>query len=267
MIIWAAAYHAPHGEKIIARRLLRRSFRLSWLCGSWRFHRMRNHKRQPLLAYQMGKVGSRSVYRAVQPLRAYYSPYHVPTLDEAPINSALKAYRKKIRVRPVVPDHLMASMYLCCEVEAGGPRGLLTNEHLVDELVELFLEHHDHTEPLECCDVKPHDVLGVDVYATPLPHGRGWDVYETPRADVLFLSLEEIRTAIPEATSFFTRFDATLPVANAAAHKGHIELYDEFKKRLDLSDSYLNLMYESRFSRHFYSSPVCRAFYRYRSQP
>jgi hypothetical protein len=26
-------------------------------------------------------------------------------------------------------------------------------------------------------------------------------------------------------------------------------------------------MYESRFSRHFYSSAVCRAFYRYWSQP
>jgi hypothetical protein len=292
------------GRKIIARRLLGRSYQLSWLYGTWRFRRMQNHQRQPLLVYQMGKVGSSSVYQALLPLRNSYSLYHVHTLDEALINSGLQAYKQTFGVRHIVPDHLMASRHLLRDLAAGQPRGRwkvlsmvrdpvarnissffqdlelqhpefhfaqkrasLGTQQLVDELIELFLNHHDHTEPLEWCDRELLNILGLDVYAIPFPHERGWQVYENPLADLLLLRLEDLSTAIPQATpSFLAGLQVSVPVANAAADKRYGELYKEFKKKLHLPDSYLKAMYESRFSTHFYTANECAAFYKYWSQ-
>jgi hypothetical protein len=285
--------------KIAARRLLRRSYRLSWLYGSWRFWRMQNHKRQPLLVYQMGKVGSRSVYQALLPLRQSHSLYHVHTLNETQLNSAAKAYRQTFGVRHVVPDHLMASRHLLRDLAAGQPHGrwkvvslvrepiarnissffqdlelqhpdfsfaekaTLRTEQLVDELVELFLDGHDHTEPLEWCDTELAEILGVDVYATPFPHERGWELYQSPRAEVLLVRLEDLATVMPSAFSFFLDgFRPTVPVVNAAADKSYRELYGTFQKTLRLPESYLRLMYESRYAQHFYTTVERATFYR-----
>ena len=287
------------GGKTAVRRLLRRSYRLSWLYGSWRFWRMQNHKRQPLLVYQMGKVGSRSVYQALLPLRASHSLYHVHTLNETQINSAARAYRQTFSVRHVVPDHLMASRYLLRDLAAGQPHGrwkvvslvrepvgrnissffqdlelqhpdfslaekaVLSTEQLVDELVELFLTSHDHTEPLDWCDAELANILGVDVYATPFPHEQGWELYQSQRADVLLVRLEDLDTVMPSAfSSFLDGFQpSAAPVVNAAMDKSYRDLYRTFRKTLQLPESYLKFMYESRYARHFYTATELATFY------
>ena len=289
------------GGKIIARRLLRHSYHLSRLYGTWRFRGNQNHNQQPLLVYQMGKLGSRSVYEALLPLRHSYSLYHVHMLDQELIDAAQRAYQQAFKVRPVIPDHLIASMHLLRDLAAGQPNGrwkvvtvvrepvarnvssffqdlelqhpdfpltekreLLSTEQLVSELIELFLADHDHLEPLEWCDTELRDVLGIDVYAAPFPYQRGWEIYQSPLADVLLLRLEDLRTAMPQAIlSFFDGFETSVPVANAAADKSYSKLYSEFTEKLQLPKSYLDLMYQSRFARHFYSLAEIAAFYNY----
>ncbi len=193
------------------KQLLRRSYRFAWSYDLWRYGRPSRHQGRPLVVYQMGKVGSTSVYRALQAAAPEYSVYHVHTLDAEQMASAQRSYARTYHLRGVVPHHLMASRHLRSDLERGQPRGrwkVLTlvrdpiarnvssffqdlqlrhpdfpyasrlasgdTERLAADLVELFLSRHDHDEPLRWCDRELRGVLGVDVYAAPFPHDRGW---------------------------------------------------------------------------------------------
>lgn len=273
------------------KQLLRRSYRFAWSFDLWRYGHASRHQGRPLVVYQMGKVGSTSVYRALQAAAPECSVYHVHTLVAEQIASAQRAYARSYHLRGVVPHHLMASRHLRSDLERGQPRGrwkVLTlvrdpiarnvssffqdlqlrhpdfpyagrlasgdTERLAADLVELFLSRHDHDEPLRWCDRELRGVLGVDVYAAPFPHDRGWACCEGPLAEVLVIRLEDLDAALdPALGTFLGSGGLTLPKANVATDKSYGDLYRAFRRQLRLPEGYIERMYGSRFARHFYS--------------
>jgi hypothetical protein len=250
------------------------------------------HRGVPVLVYQMGKVGSTAVYRALRSLPADYSVYHVHTLNRNLVRAAHSAYRATYRTRRIVPHHLFASERLLDELKAEQPRGrwkVITiirdpiarnissffqdielrhpswgfskrlrqqsTSELVDDLVELFMSSHDHSEPLRWCERELGGVLGTDVYATPFPTNLGWERYDSDVAQVVLVRLENLGVAWPECVSrLFDRALPALPAANLASEKSYAELYRSFKQRLKLPLSYIEDMYGSPFAQHFYTA-------------
>jgi hypothetical protein len=275
----------------VVRNLIRPSWTLSWAYKNARYS---HHPRQsglPLIIYQMGKVGSTSVTRALRSLSPTYSVYGVHTLRPDKVELAIANYRKSYSVRRLVPEHLLASRLLVRDLAKGQPRGrwkVITivrdpiarnissffqdielrhpsfqfservqhqsTPDLVNDLTDLFMSAHDHDEPIEWFERELGSTLKIDVYGKPFHWADGFQTYHSDRADLLLFRLEDIERAWAPGVSTLLETSAStaLPKTNVGSRKPYAELYEQFKDCLVLPNSYVERMYTSRFARHFY---------------
>ncbi|MEZ4677506.1 MAG: putative capsular polysaccharide synthesis family protein [Caldilineaceae bacterium] len=122
-------------------------------------------------------------------------------------------------------------------------------------LLEQFLTTYPHDTPLRWFDIELKPIFGVDVYATTFPYAQGYQVYETAKTHLLLLKLEALNTSAPAAFQAFMGInDFALVKTNLAEDKWYADLYQEFMQDLSLPSSYLSQLYDSRYTRHFYSN-------------
>lgn len=274
------------------RLIFSRSWTLSLAWQSLKYSRKARHRGLPVVVYQMGKVGSTSVYHALRGLPPHYSVYHVHTLQQARVRAEFSAYRATFHVRRLVPHHLLASRLLLQDLALAQPRGRwkvisivrdpiernissffqtielyhptfqfsqrfkqqCTSE-LVSDLLELFLANHDHLEPLYWLENEVEDVLGIDVFAKPFPTDLGYQTYGSTVADLVLFRLENLSKVWSTGISSLLKSPPPpLPEANIASNKAYGELYRRFKKELVLPQRYIDRIYKSRFAQHFYGS-------------
>ena len=107
----------------VVRDLIRPSWTLSWAYKNARYSHQPRQSGLPLIIYQMGKVGSTSVTKALRALSPNYSVYGVHTLRPDNVEQAIANYRKNYSVRRLVPEHLLASRLLVRDLAKGQPRG------------------------------------------------------------------------------------------------------------------------------------------------
>jgi hypothetical protein len=135
-------------------------------------------------------------------------------------------------------------------------------DEVVERLGDLFLERFSgHDAPLTWFDDELKAVLGFDAYATPFPARQGYAIYESDRIDVLVLRVEDLRVRAEQALQEFLgveRFE--LVDANTAEEKNYSALYRRFVETVDLPDTYLRRMYDSKYARHFYTEGERAAF-------
>lgn len=131
----------------------------------------------------------------------------------------------------------------------------------LNALRERFMSSYPHDVPLDWFDMEMLPVFGIDVFATPFPKEQGYDIYRNEFADVLLIKLEKLddcgEAALEELLNLghveFIR-------ANTASDKWYSPLYSQFKRSLNLPDSYLDQMYDSKFTRQFYTDVEIQAF-------
>jgi hypothetical protein len=123
----------------------------------------------------------------------------------------------------------------------------------VDELIRIFHEQFEHDRPLNWFDDELKTYLGVDVYEHPFPHEQGFQVIEANSKRVLILKLESPDESKEQALSAFLGMPLKLKRDNIGENKAYAGVYTEFKKRIILSQDYLNHMLDSRYTRHFYT--------------
>ena len=124
----------------------------------------------------------------------------------------------------------------------------------VDELVKCFMRDYPHSVPLEWWDMELKTVFGVDVLATPFPKDRGYEIYRSTNADVLIMKLEKLRDCFGEAFREFMGVEnLELIDTNVASRKWYSAAYSEFRRVIDLPQSYLDTMYGSQVYKNFYS--------------
>ncbi len=108
--------------------------------------------------------------------------------------------------------------------------------------------------PLTWFDSELKAVFGVDVYASDFPTKKGYQIYESDRARVLLLRLEDLNRIHSAALKEFLQLDDfTLVSANTAEAKAYSELYEIFLRDLTLPASYVDDLCNSRHARHFYT--------------
>ena len=142
-------------------------------------------------------------------------------------------------------------------------------QEIAAELVEYFLACYvadapprdRDGDPLTWFDLELRPVFGVDVFASPFAKSRGYEIYSSARARVLLLRLEDLNTIGSSAFAEFLGIDVprTLP-RNEAATKGYADVYRHFQEQLRLPREFLDRMYDSRYSRHFYTSEELERF-------
>jgi hypothetical protein len=116
-------------------------------------------------------------------------------------------------------------------------------------------------DPLSWFDLELEPVFGVDVFASPFAKSRGYQIYSGARARVLLLRVEDLDTvARPALAEFFAIEVPSLITRNEAATKEYADVYRHFQEQLRLPNDFLDRIYGSRYSRHFYTDEELERF-------
>ncbi|NNC87301.1 MAG: hypothetical protein HKN82_02445 [Akkermansiaceae bacterium] len=227
----------------MARRLAYRNFAIGSRLRYLAYSRSRDRTKQPLLVYQMGKVGSSTVVNSLSRYPLDYEVFQVHFLGRDWIRKVQKQFREASRVhgRFIADEHLFASEYLRNQMDRGSRDGrwkIITlirdpiarnisgffqafpiyfaaeaaelekeeapMEEQMPRLVDLFVNKFQrHEVPLEWFDVHLEPQFGIDVYSRPFPTGDGYQRFENDNAELLLLRLEDLDRCGPRAIGEF----------------------------------------------------------------
>ncbi len=259
--------------------------------------RTKGRAAKQLLVYTMGKVGSTALTASLKAARPEMGVFHIHALTRRELQFAEKVFRANWRSRSGNPHALWQSEYL---LEVGAAPGdgkwnvvtiirdpvarnlsacfeimdtqlgfgyrdrakRVSSEELLAQIDGLFWsEYPDHDVPLEWLDKQVGRVLGIDVYASDFPRERGYEIYEGGSARLLLVKLSKLNACIGTAMeSFLGLADFQIQERNVGAEKYYSETYRAFLDAVRIPDSYLDRMYSSRYSRHFYTAAELEAF-------
>ncbi len=238
----------------------------------------------PVIVYQMGKVGSRSVYETLIELLRDVPIYHAHVLEdldnmaeaikkqfENPVNSlAVIEQGKKLRekidadtgqrwnlitlVRDPIARNVSRFFHGIEEVIPDIQQQLSADKISVNDLFDVFLNKWEHRSALQWFNLQFKPVFDIDVFTRPFPLDKGFDIYRNHRFSLLLIRLENLDACAEYAFKEFLGIDNIhLKKTNVSDDKWYTEIYRDFISKAVLPDSYLNEMYGSHFSKHFYS--------------
>lgn len=238
----------------------------------------------PIIVYQMGKVGSTTMVRSLEALRLNVPVYHLHFLNET---DQVEAWAKQTlrdpkyvlemvglsrRLRKTLTGADAPRFNLICMVRAPVPRNISMlfqnidsyipdcdaryRAHTLpfDEITNFFLTTFQEETPNFWFEREVRDVFGLDVYATQFNKTRGYQIYENARARLLVLRLEDLNRVAPIALREFLNIpDFRLVAANIGESNPHGGLYKEYLASLRLPDEYIEQTHAKHYARQFYT--------------
>jgi hypothetical protein len=278
--------------------LLRHSYHLTRAAALLRLRRRdRRARALPVLVYQMGNVGSRSVVRAVQ--SRWPGPVaHFHTLDTEELAASEKLFRRQFKEHREVPSHTLEGLHIARRLRREGTSGswrVITmvrdpvarnlsaffmsfrtrlagtellrriraggDPTLVQDLIDRFVDTFNHRGPLAWFDRELRAATGVDVFASSFSPDRGAQVYEGPIGRILLLRLEDLnRVGREEICAFLDLPDLEISVGNQSTASLYGEVFAQIRDRLRMPAPVLDAIYESKLCRHFYTETEREAF-------
>jgi len=246
-------------------------------------------KGDPLLVYQMGKVGSRTIVETLKTLPINRPIFHVHFLTQAGLafdrekaDSLGRAYPGKsywtgmylqkylkgdsgkeldiiVLTRDPVSRNLSAffhSMdYWFPELREITEKKTYTNDDF-SRIRRVFLDRYHHRKALEWFESELDEVFDINVYQNDFPSSQGFQILGNPPIRVLILKLERLNGVIRPALEEFLDLelaDLEMVPANLSEERSYIKIYRQFLSWLTLPEEYLDSMYRSKYAAHFYS--------------
>lgn len=246
------------------------------------------YRLDPIIVYQMGKVGSEALEASLQHAQLQRPLFRVHAMVRKNIVEGLKAantnprayfrrskvdfygyhlgreirrdlHRHRWQVITMVRDPLaqhVSSFFQIIDLLIPDFAQRLEREEIgVDELVALFLEHYPPDNIfLRWFEEEFEQIFGVNVYDRPFPTARGYVRLEWSHLDLLIIRLEDFDdVAVPAIEDFLGIRGFRLQRKNEASVKPYAELYRRFLAEAALPRDYVQQIYASRLARHFYS--------------
>jgi hypothetical protein len=237
----------------------------------------------PIIIYQMGKVGSRTVYTSLHALNLDVPVYHLHFLNGAehvekwvqdlyPHRQAYPMLRVAKKIRADMERNPGKRWNLISLVRAPVPHEISVYFHRLDaffrdfearqendpnfprEVAGYFMTHAIDDTPTAWFELQVEQLFGIDVYATPFPRERGYEVYEKGAIRLLVVRLEDMnRVLVPAVRDFLNVPDFEIVRDNVGEDKAYGETYRQAVSHLKLSPQYLERKHSTRYARHFYS--------------
>lgn len=220
----------------------------------------------PVIVYQMGKVGSSSVYRS---LRQQYAGVVLHTHGFSPKNRDPRVRRvyhwaidEKLRLNVIslVREPIGRNVSAFFEnFERDTGVAYAESRLTINDLTRLFLERYHHEIPLEWFDQCVLAKFGIDVFATPFPDS-GICIYTHNNVRLLVARCETDDSVKARAIGDFLGIPGfTITNANVGEEKDYAPTYKAFKASVVLPPEYVDEMCESKYFNHFYSKEVIAA--------
>lgn len=257
-------------------------------------------KKDVLLVYQMGKVGSTTVFKTVKSAGPDIPVYHIHDLKKDTLDRDEAYYKKifysknggsrflplhlwagqfirkkvydrkfnKIKIITIVRDPVarnISAFFQTLQHEYNVDLNQLSGKgsrNLIKELIDIFLHQVTwHDYPLNWLDYELKDVFDIDVYSSVFPKESGYGIYSEKNTAVLLLKLETLKNTIYNAFhSFLDIGDFKISNANIASHKSYYKAYRSFIDQIVLPTFYIEKMYSSKYVQHFYTAEEIAAF-------
>lgn len=270
------------------KKTIGKNYVLSKLYHGRRLHSESRKSGEPIIVYQMGKVGSTSILNGLHKDLPECPVFHVHFLDEAELEGAktrlkslvhrfnanawclyesefvqgyLGSYdrTRRIRVvtlvREVVSRNISSFFYNVDKYvsdfngyHVGNPDHM---EKLRQQYLDVFAEHYF---PLEWFDKELASVFGVDVFEHEFDPDQGYSIIRQGKVDVLVLKLEKLRECAGIAFKEFLGINEfEINSLNTSDEQPYRDLYKWFLNGVQLPETYLNDMYQSKYMKKFYS--------------
>lgn len=248
-----------------------------------------------ILVHQMGKVGSRTVYRTLMGLGLPNPIYHVHWLSSTGIQAEKERYRQ---AGAKTDRHLRESRSLRRQLDHQREREwwiiTLVRDPIARQISELFEQlwlyypalmaaggdvRVDQTltaleasftkydETTDKChtwfESELKGVFGIDIFDHPFDHEAGHSMVDRGQVRLLVLRLEDL----DRNADLIGRFvghpgPVTLINANVAENKRYAEAYKTVTANFRLPASLCQTIYGSAYARHFYGPAMRAAFVR-----
>ena len=129
------------------------------------------------------------------------------------------------------------------------------SECATDRLIDIFIKQYMHARPLTWLDAEVKTSFGIDIFQHPFPIEQGYTTITRENVSLLVLRCELDDRTKSRAIADFLGIDAFEIVrSNLRSDQPEAEKYREFKRMIRMPPALLELMYDSKFARHFYSS-------------
>ena len=251
----------------------------------------------PVVIYQMGKVGSSSVYRSLSNSRLLNPVYQVHFLSEKGIREA-EQYFLSLEM-PVTAQHIKRSKLLKKAMvkrqETGKRWKIITlvrepiardisdffenvyqyYPYLIDDwggvkreeslihLKKMFMKYDPATD-YACTrfDCELRNAFDIDVYNYPFNHADGFTIIRDKGIDLLILRLEDINRCFSKALTEFLEVEepVSMAKANISATKPYWDDYKWVKDNIVLPRYVCSLIYSTKYVTHFYNEGMRSQF-------
>jgi hypothetical protein len=252
---------------VISGRKIRKSIKHS--IHKYEFHK-RLDKAIPVFVFQMGKVGSSSIFYSLlkqYPGAVVHGHEFINRGNwrgEYLVDMAKK--NKPIKLISPIREPIGRNVSAFFHFIKGANEDSLDKSNLsVNELRELFLNNPDQKEigenqafldhefPLKWFDENIKKYFGIDVYAIPYSDS-GINRYSSGNIELLVLRIDLDDSTKEKAIREFLGFpDFVLENTNRSSDKEYSTKYNEFKKNVKLPESYISEMYDSKYFKHFFT--------------
>ena len=243
--------------------------------------------KNPILIYQMGKVGSSSVHHSIKKQIPERSIYHFHSIHKDAIDGHNANNKKFIKagefgkvftgipfveemnkritkgsdffdiitlVREPISRNLSFYFQNAHRLTPDFKEKCIDGTLDIKQMVENFhKKKHIHTRGLIWLDREIEGVLGINVYDSSFPKEKGYKIYEGKNARLLLMRMEDLSTMASVIGSFLGKDDFYLENNNEATQKYYSEAYKQFKKQIRFSEEYIENLYSHRFCTHFYT--------------
>lgn len=248
----------------------------------------------PIIIYQMGKVGSTTIYRSLKNLGLKNRVYHIHFLSQRGVELAIKNHKKAgIRFVPhlslsrglskkLIKDPTLRWKIVTLVREPIGfevsnyfqnyQKSKLKNLDLTDEknmeTISAYLERklsaYDPSKAYveNWFEKEIKTVTGVDVFNHPFDQDAGYSIIRGDNADILIMRLESLNQVFNPALKLFLGMDRDISMIrkNVGADKIYSSLYAKVKDKIKLSENVCERIYDSKFFSHFYGKKMKSQF-------
>lgn len=247
----------------------------------------RVERRNPVLVYQMGKVGSSTVTKTLQGLGLSCPIVQVHILSPTNLHLAL-ARQQQLGVR-YLDKHLLVSRRLVHKLErevfpcrivtltrepisraisfvfqtlrTHAPDALLANgqidrQKVAAKVVEVLQGEHPAADPGKWFDTELYEVFGIDVFSRPYDFQRGFMIFRRKDVAALVMRMEDLERHLQPALADFLRVDVpkdAIRHANMGERKWYASDIAWVKKNLRLAEETLMRVVGTKYFQHFYS--------------
>ncbi len=209
----------------------------------------------------MGKVGSKSIHSSLKKIDIPNNLFHTHTINYLSSNPNIKLLynylvveRKPAKFITLVRDPIARNISSFFEMKHIFLPQKDINKITPDDLTNIFFDKFHHTYPLLWFEIELRQITGINIFKSPFSFDKNYQIIKEDSFEILILKAESDDIVKQSAISEFLNLNNfSLSRSNITGQKNYSDQYKKFQNQIHFSQKYIDEMYNSNYTKHFYS--------------